>query len=142
MKIILAKTEKGFLPAADDDWERSKKIPMGTLVEADHNKNRNFRFLKKYWALINTVFENLPEKYSELFPDNKSLHEELKMQLGIREKRKSLSGNEYYIPGSIAFDKMSAEEFEEYYSRVLDFVCKHILPMDRADLEAEIISFF
>lgn len=141
--FFLVKTAKGnLIPADEGDMEKLKKIPNGEFVKCEYKKTRNYRHHKKYWALIGIVYNNLPEGLAETIRSEEELHTEVKMQAGVRQKRVSLSGKEYYIPGSIAFDKMSQEDFNEFYSKALDIICKWILPGTIShDLEMQVMEF-
>lgn len=126
------------------DLDISKSLDIGQEVAASVSKAdiRNLAFHKKLFALLNLAFENLPEKFSDNIKSVDELLQEVKIQVGHREKRISMGGQVYWIPKSIAFDKLGEEAFSDFYNKTLDFVLQFILPdTERADLEKEIVSF-
>jgi hypothetical protein len=58
MKFQLAKKGIYFIPATDPDKDKAKKIGQGEIVTVEYNKNRNYLFHKKFFALIQIGFEN------------------------------------------------------------------------------------
>jgi len=138
------RTSELYAPQFEADLEVSRSVPVGGEVagSTSKKKSRNVKHHRKYWSLIRLVYHNLPEKLTGIIRNENELHEEIKMQLGLREKRQSLSGRVYYKPGSIAFDKMNQDDFEEFYSRALDVICKWVLPGTNShDLEMEIMEY-
>lgn len=153
MKIILFKVlpqaakslRELYAPKYETDIDNSRKLGLGSEIVASSSKKdiRNVGHHRKYFALLKLAWENMPEKYSKLFANIEEFRTEVKMQIGCREKRVSISGNEYWIPKSMAFDSMGQEEFEGVYSKTLDFICEYILPGVSSDeIEAQIIDFF
>lgn len=143
MELYLCKTSNGhYIPAYDSDKEKSDSISPGEIVACKVRRPRNILHHRKYFALLKLTMSNLPEHLEEAIRSDEDLLTEIKMQLGYREKRRSLGGAEYYVPKSISFLKMDQDEFNDFYSRSLDLILKYILPgCERADLEQELASF-
>ena len=133
-----------YVPFTDGDLEESRKLKYGDEVVASCKTSdlRNLGHHRKLFALIRLVYQNLPEHLDGVFISEYELLTELKMQAGWREKRVSMGGTEYWYPKSIAFEKMGQQAFNEFYDRVVDVVCKYILPETTSkELEAEIAGF-
>ena len=59
MKVFLVKQgNNSFLPSHDSDYELCKKIKVGSTVSCEIKQPRNVAFHRKFFALINLVFEN------------------------------------------------------------------------------------
>ena len=141
-RIYLVKTIHGLQAAWDADKQHLAKLKLGEVYRAEIKQPRNLAFHCKYFALVNLVFSNLPEHLQDTIRTPEELHTEIKMQTGVRMKRQSLGGQSYYVPGSIAFAKMTEDEFSEFYSRAVDVIIKWILPgVDRAELWSEVESY-
>lgn len=129
MKINIVRTAFGFLFATDEDADKARKIKAGQVVEANIKVLRNYKFLQKFWALINVAYSFLTEAQQEFFHDSVD---------GFRCTLEVAAGyyDEYYDvthkawvqkPKSIAFDKMDEAEFEKLYEAVVDVIFKIFL---------------
>lgn len=149
MKFHLVKHEGVFKAADYDSEEAVKKISEGEVVEAKTTKQRNYRFLKKYWALVNVTLRNLPESAEQdlwenhqfRIKDKEDLHFYLKLKGGYVEKKfVGKDGNIGWVPKSISFDSMEPEEFDRFFSDALDN-CAKLLTVESDDLMNEVLSF-
>ena len=116
MSIYLIKNKNGtFSPLDSSDFEAANSIPPGSVVKAE--KARNYRFLKKFFALVNVGFSS-QEKYksSEVY------RKVLLIRAGYFEQVEGKDGQIHYFPQSLAFDKMSEEVFEKVFNSVLDII--------------------
>lgn len=140
MKFNMAKTENGKpIPATDKDKEKWSKVGIGEVFKCTTINQRNYEFHKKFFALIQIAFDNLPERFD--FTDPEHLREELIKAAGFYELRTDFHGNEYKVAQSIAFDKMDEERFQVLYERVVDLVCR-LIGFDKPDLLQEIAEQF
>lgn len=150
MKFNLAKTDKGyFIPATDSDQKKSRKVGEGEIIEAKSIDQRNYKFLKKYWSLVGVVLQNLPESVENNLRENhqfriqskEDVHFYIKLKNGYVEKRYiNAKGNVGWEVKSIAFGKMSPEEFEEFFSKAVDTACE-LLTVESDDIMREILNF-
>lgn len=139
MKIWLKRTLSGLAPADNESERVLKKYKIGDTVRADIIKPRNVMHHRKYWALLNMVFDNLPEHLEPHIKNVDELHYEIKLQTGHREIHNTLGGQEIWKAKSISFSSMDQNEFEDYYNSALDVVCKYILPgVDISELTNEV----
>ena len=150
MKFDLVKHKDGyFIPACDSDMKKAQKVGVGEVVRAKSSDQRNVRFLRKYWALVNVILENLPESVEDNLMQNhqfriktkEDVHFYIKIKNGFVEKKYiGKDGNIAWVPKSIAFDKMNETEFEEFFSKAVDTACK-LLTVESDDLIKEVMNF-
>lgn len=143
MRFRLAKTDKGyFIPAEDSDMKKCSRIGAGEVVRCKSVDQRNLQFHRKFFAMINLAWDNMPEKYDNHFPTPEHLRKELIKRAGFYTSYTDLKGNTQYLPESISFESMGQEKFEEVYNRVLDVIIRWLIPdLDRDILEHEIMNF-
>ena len=139
-RLCFVRTSAGFAPAEKraQDWLEKIKIGQELLLDPP-KRTRSGPFHRLYWALVAKVWENLDERRAELYPTIDDLHEALKIAAGLRTRLEMPDGTIAYRAGSIAFDKMGADEFRAFYDRVCDLVSKHFLPnVSSETLKAEV----
>lgn len=136
-EILLKKTLTGLVPLdamAQEYWD---KLGLGDVVRCKVSKPRNYRFLSKYWTLLTLILGN-----QDVFPDVDSLHGCVKRATGYSRVYELKNGDTYEHVGSISFAKMTEEEFEVYYKKVMKFICEAVIPgLEEEDLVRELISF-
>jgi hypothetical protein len=136
MQITLIKTLNGFKLAYNSDHELAKKIPLNEPIIYEWKKPRNLKFHKKFFALLNLVFEN-QERYNNL----DHLRKDLTISAGYYDLRLNIEGVEIREAKSISFAKMTDTEFSDYYNRIIDVVVKW-LGIDKEDIIQNINQYF
>jgi hypothetical protein len=136
MQITLIKTLNGFKLAYNSDHELAKKIPLNEPIIYEWKKPRNLKFHKKFFALLNLVFEN-QERYNNL----DHLRKDLTISAGYYDLRLNIEGVEIREAKSISFAKMTDTEFSDYYNRIIDVVVKW-LGIDKDDIIQNINQYF
>jgi len=137
MKITLIKTLNGkFVPAYDTDHENAKKIKANEPYEFEYKKPRNYQFHKKFFALVNLVFDN-QERYLNL----DHLRKDLIIEAGFYEIRYGFHGEEIREANSISFASMDEIQFSELYNRCVDVVVKYF-NFDRDDIAENVQQYF
>ena len=135
-------------PAYPEDSEKAHKMRPGEVYRVKVSMPRNVKFHRKFFTLINLVFDNLPEEIPARMPDGqpiqirdrKELLWHIKMQIGHYEQKVTLGGRVTYEAKSISFSSMDEAEFQDFYSAAIDTVLKYFLPeTNREELE-EIIA--
>ena len=134
MKFQLVRTLNGFKFAHDSDLEKGRKIKVGDFVNCDIKKPRNYMFHKKFFALIELVFQN-----QDLTDDKDNLRAYLTVKAGFYETIKSDIGV-MYLPKSISFAKMDEIEFEELFIKFLN-VSSMLIGVDNEDIMNELSEF-
>lgn len=124
-----------IIPLFDSDEDQLRKLKSNKEYKFTVTSPRNYKFHKKFFALINLCFDN-QEKYTCI----EHLRGVLTMRAGFYETILTEKGTLYW-PKSISFDKMDELEFESLYSKVLDQVCL-MIGADKEDIVNELINFF
>jgi len=115
MPFYLVKTKSGlYCPYDDEDHARSSKIKVGDVIKA--SKPRSYQFHKKAFSLLMRGFEN-QEKYH-----NFEIYRKIVTILaGYYDEVESKRGVEY-LPKSLSYENMNAEDFEDWYEAMLKVV--------------------
>lgn len=134
-KIFCKNTPQGFIPVYDSDWELKKKLKEDEVYSLDVKFERNYLFHKKFMALCKIGCEN--SKYVEMPFDAYRKYATIKA--GYYNIYSTPKGS-FVEAKSLAFDKMNQEEFEDLYSRVLQFVINDI-GADAETINQELAGF-
>jgi len=134
MDIMLIKQWDGsFKPAYDSDYQKAKKIKVDSAVSCKITKPRNIKFHRKFFALMNLVFNN-----QEHYINIDHLRRDLTIASGYYTKSKSITGEEVTEAKSISFSGMSEIEFNELYTNILISIEKYFhFDKDRVRREIE-----
>lgn len=142
MKIHLKKIESGLLACSEEDFLKTNKLKNGKVYRAEVKEVRNYNFLKKFFAMIDVVWENLPEKLEKGYGTKENFRYELTMRAGYRENWTTAKGAPMWRPKSISFAKMSEHDFQILYNSILDDVIQNFIKgLEKSVLEHEIASF-
>ena len=118
MEIYLIKQfDNSFKVSHGSDWEKIKKIKAGEEFKCSITRPRNLKFHRKFFALINMVYEN-----QEVYDNIDRMRYQLTMAAGYYNSYFNHKGIECFEPKSISFAKMDQDEFDELYNRFLDTV--------------------
>lgn len=120
MKVLLKRTQEGYAVVYKTDIEKMKRIAVGDEVVAEIRKPRNYRFHKKFMALITLGFDN--QDSIDNFEHYRYL---IEMKAGHFEAVKTGKGTVYF-PRSISFSAMDDLQFQELYDKVADILCKEL----------------
>jgi len=128
----------GLRPEGDTATAVLGKIKLGDVVKVEIKRPRNLAHHRKFWALMNLVFEN-----QEHYESVENMVAAMKTAVGHCDFMPSKDGNTMIaIPKSIAFHKMDQTEFETFYENCLNVIAKHFIPgIDKDDLRKEVESF-
>ena len=130
MKILLRKRPGSLWPADEVSENALKRIADKDVVICEIKRTRNIKFHRLYWALVGKVWDNVDH---ERYPTADDLHAAIKIAVGLRTRIVLPDGTLGFIPGSIAFHKMTEDEFRLFYDRVCDMVAEYFLPGVTAD---------
>lgn len=119
MTLELSRTEHGLVPVTDEGVEAVKKIAMYDHIFVEWKPKRNYKFHKKYWALLNAVFPN-----QEHFKSVQNIHEAVKYRSGQYETVIPLKGEPFIVTKSISFHSMDEHEFEGFYNMAHQVCCE------------------
>lgn len=147
MKVFLQKRLDGSLaPACDASSHLARRLAPGEAVEVDW-KSRNTRSVqwhRRYWALCSVIYANVDhvDLHGQRieFTSPEVVHLTLKGLAGLYDACIVLpDGTRAFLIRSIAFCKMTADEWSAAWPRLLDVVHERILPgVPLPDVEHEI----
>ena len=135
MLLEFIKSDGKLIPANDETFERVKKMPIGESIFMEWKPKRNYQFHKKFFSLLNFIFEN-QSHYKSL--DN--LLEVYKFKAGYFETIITHKGAKHYKAKSIAFHNMHNDEFEKFYSAAID-TSLELIPMNKTELEDAVLRY-
>lgn len=123
-----------LVPADRDAFLSLERMQEGREYLVNLTRPRNVRHLRKLFALLNLVQDN-----TDRWPTVETLLDDLKISTGLFETRvNAVTGLPYVVAKSISFASMTQDEFEQWFDRAVDLICKQVLQMDREYLLAEI----
>lgn len=123
MELLLLNTPSGLKPVYDDDYDEKKRLKPGAFYKAKITLQRNPEFHKKYFALINCAWECLGERGQLFFKTQEGFRKTVQITAGHCEMVYSMKRCEWIEESrSIAFDKLSNDEFQRVYDGVLDVI--------------------
>ena len=137
MKITLIKQlNNTFKIAFDSDYELAKKIKVNEPYEFEYKFKRNYQFHKKFFALVNMVFQN-----QETYTNIEHLRKDLTIEAGYYTTRSNLDGEEIKEADSISFSNMDNNKFSEFYNAILDVIVKYF-HFDKQDIIDNVTQFY
>lgn len=136
-KIGLIKLEdNSFVLASESDLVESKKIKIGELYMYEFKKPRNIQFHRKFFALINLVFQN-----QDLYTNMDHLRNDLTIRSGHYDTHFDMDGIEVFSAKSISFASMDDHEFQDFYNSVVDTIVKYF-HFDKQDIIDNVAQYF
>jgi len=121
MKICLIKgLDNKFSIPYNSDFEVARKLKAGEEYFFEVKKERNIKFHRKLFALLNMVFDN-QEHYNNI----DHLRKDLTIASGYYETRITIDGEQVMEARSISFSKMDELEFGKFYNAMIDSVVKY-----------------
>lgn len=147
-EIVLMKSASDVLVPFDDAAaEFIHKCKTGELVHSDYKRVRNYRFHKKYFALIKFAFDqwepkdNLQYLGQPVAKNLKRFRKDIAILSGFFETTVNLKGEIRLEAKSISFSQMDDIEFEELYQATISIVLARVLKnYTRADLDSVVES--
>jgi len=138
MKIQVVKSINGTLkPAYDSDYESFKKIPLNEIIEIEYKKQRNIKFHRKLFSLLNLAYSN-----QNLFDNLDDMRYCLMLECNLSEiKVNRLTGETFKVPKSLQFAKMDEIEFNEVYNTLKQYICEW-LGVTNEQINEEIEQYF
>ena len=124
MKLYLIKTNEGFKCCTDQDQEVRSKLKLGQVYEVSIKVARNYKFHKKYFALINLTWEYQNENIQQLYNNNiEAFRKTIEIAAGHFEPIWNIKANEWQqAPKSISFATMDNLEFQTLYDNVKNVI--------------------
>jgi hypothetical protein len=142
MEVLLIKTPQGtFIPFDDDQSEACKRFKAGSTIRAQISAMRNYKFHKKFFAMLDVGFDawEPPESEHRGLPVQKNrerFRKDCIIAAGFYEPVANINGDVRAEAMSISFASMDDGEFERVYSAVADVILQRVLRnYTRADLD-------
>lgn len=133
---IVKRLDNTFIGAFDTDNAKIKKLKVGDLLVCDIKKPRNYEFHKKFFALINMIFDN-----QEIYKDLDDLRRDLTIEAGYYDTYINIHGEEVKKAKSISFYKMEEHNFQEFYTAVVDKIVLHF-NFNKDDIIENVARYF
>lgn len=120
-----------------------QKMKAGELAHSDFKRIRNYKFHKKYFALVQFAFDQweprggLTYQGQPVAKNKERFRKDVAILAGFFESTVNLKGEVRLEAKSISFAQMDEIEFEALYSKTIDVVLQRILTSyTRDDLDA------
>ena len=144
MDIYCRVTPYGLVPLYDSDHDLKQRLRVGSTVRCRVSIPRNYRFHKKFFALVRLTYDNLPlplvERWNIRSVDD--MLRRFKRDLGYFTSSVNELGEREIEYSSISFAAMDEEEFERFYNGSVNLVLdKYIRGLEREDLLTEVEHF-
>ncbi|MCK5603540.1 DUF1367 family protein [Candidatus Pacearchaeota archaeon] len=128
MKIYLRKIGNSYIVDSGDDSD----IKNGEVVSAEIKRPRNYRFLKKYFTLMNYAFgvwepDCLEYNGKPVGKSFERFREDITILSGYYTLTENIKGEVRAEAKSISFGKMDDDEFACLYSKTIGVLLKHVL---------------
>lgn len=121
MKFFVVKQLNNTLKVSfNSDYEKIKKLKVNEEYQCEIKRPRNIKFHRKFFALINMLFDN-----QEIYNNADDLRGDLIVEAGFYRVVTDFKGVEKKKPKSIKFSSMDEDEFSDLYNRVLDVIVQH-----------------
>jgi len=134
--MLLRREGNALVPVNGTSRDALAKIKPGAIVAADVRRPRNLKHLRKFWTMIDVIFEAQSH-----FATKERMVDAIKIASGHFVTWRMPDGREVVEPDSISFAELSQDGFEEFYDRAVGILLTQILPnCDRADIEARVLD--
>lgn len=134
MKIELYRRGQGFLPASEDAERVRNRMSPGEICWFKVLRVRDPVAHRRYWALVTLCAQNcerieLPYGAVMEIKHKNDVHTAIKLCTGHCDTIfDGLGKPAFQIPKSTNYENMTADEWSEWWPRVLDVVQERILP--------------
>ena len=124
MKIQLLNTPIGLKPCYPDDYDEAKKLRIGQIYEAEIKLQRNPKFHRLFFALINTGYAYLPGDIQDhYFKSVEGFRKSVLIAAGFTKVFYDIRRNAFLEEAeSISFRNMDEAKFRDVYDRCKDVI--------------------
>ena len=140
--IVLMKTANVLVPYDEAAADFVQKMKSGSLMHSDFKKVRNYKFHKKYFALVTFAFDQwepqdgLTYQGQPVTKNKERFRKDVAILAGFFESTVNLKGEVRLEAKSVSFAQMDEIEFEALYSATVDVVLRKVLTnYSKSDLE-------
>ena len=108
-------SEGALVPTTVYDAEMLAQCSGGQEFSLLPIKRRSPEHLNLYWSILGKTV-----KATGRWPTSEQLHRELKIACGYYQVVASEFGGVYYFPDSISFEKMTQDEFNNFFEHTME----------------------
>ena len=123
MQVLLTRSISGLKAADHLAAEELSRIKLGQEVRCEIKRVRNPKQIRLYWALIDVCWH-----HQDRYATKQDLSDVIKVAVGHADEVTTRTGRVVARPRSIAFGNMPQDAWEDFFSRVIEFVCQRIIP--------------
>lgn len=145
MKIEIYRKGEGWLPASDDALKVHKRMDQGEIMWVKPIRIRDLTAHRRYWKLLTMCAENcerieLPYGGFMDIHSKDDVHTAIKICTGhVHWVMDALGKPTFALTKATNFEDMTADEWAEYWPRVLDVVTERVMPgIQLAEVEYEL----
>lgn len=103
--------KSGLVPDDEDGRALLNRLVDGECIQVEAMRLRSVQFNKLYWAICREIGQ-----HQDPTRDEDSIDAELRILAGHYEVM-HFAGREVHVPKRIAFEKMGADEWNDYFKR-------------------------
>lgn len=133
MKILVKNTTRGLIPLYPSDFDEKKKLKLEEEYEVEVRLPRNYKFHKKYFALLNLAFEN-----QERIQNFDLFRKIILIETGYCESVE-IDGKTHVFADSLSFNSMDETTFQDVYNKTHKF-CIEVFGLPE-NIQMELINF-
>jgi len=124
-------------PVCDEDLARLSKMKTNDVVMVDVKRVRNYRFHRKFFALLTFAFDlwcergtgkGIEYKGQHVLPNFEQFREDIVILCGFYEMHVRLDGTVRVKAKSIAFANMEQDDFDQLYDKAIDVILHKVIP--------------
>lgn len=132
MKAYLSKKAIGVYSLEDiANSDALAKLPYGAVICVEWKRPRNYKFLKKYYALLNLAFDawepDAEYKGERVAKNFEQFRNDCTVLAGFYDATVTLGGQVRMVAKSISFGKMEESEFDKLYNATVNVILARIL---------------
>lgn len=139
--LSFMKSQTGLIPADPDAQAWFEKAKMGVIVHGKMTVPRNGKFLRKFFVMLRTAYDNydwptLETSWGPARCSFDNFRDYVTIKAGHFTMDLTANGHPRAKAKSISFAKMDEPEFDAVYSSVLDVILMEFLDnWERADMD-------
>jgi hypothetical protein len=138
VNLRLRRIQEGYVPADEEAWAAFKRQKLGTVLHGEFKQERNYKFLRKWFALVQIAYDAWTEfcepieyKGQPVRPDFDRFRRDLTILAGFYRPVFNVKGEVRLEAESIAFGKMTEERFLALFDATISAVLTKVLPKGR-----------
>ena len=121
-RVLLARRGLSLVPVTPHARKEIEKIAEGDDILVTIARARSGRQNALYWQFITKVAEGCG------YDSPQTLHNQVKAALGYFDLMRTLDGNAITVLRSTSFDDMQPDEFNAFFDKAVDLICRDMLP--------------